>query len=109
MRWLGLTVALLAASASLLSWVYLRDRDAVGWRAPESQLAHADAVIVLEGEDCHWRCAVAVQGRAGQPHRWLVRLTVRGRPQCLRIDVDTFTVTRQDGLTGVQPRRCTTL
>jgi hypothetical protein len=107
MRWLGLTLGLLAACGCLIAWVYLRDRDAAGWRVPESQLARADATIVLESEDCHVGCTVGVRGRAaGAEHRWSVRLTVQGRPQCLQIDLDTFTVTHQDGLAGVRPERC---
>ncbi len=38
MRWLLVTIALLAASACLVGWVYLRDRD-TNWRPPERHLA----------------------------------------------------------------------
>jgi hypothetical protein len=38
MRWLYLTIALLATSACLIGWLYLRDRD-TNWRpSPEHQL-----------------------------------------------------------------------
>jgi hypothetical protein len=41
MRWLLITIALLATSACLLGWIYLRDRDP-DWRPPsEGQLAPA--------------------------------------------------------------------
>ncbi len=38
MRWLYITIALLAASACLVGWIYLRDRD-TNWRPPERHLA----------------------------------------------------------------------
>ena len=104
MRWLALTLALLAASAGLLAWVYLRDRDTSDWLAPERQRVHSDGWVVLTGEDCHRGCAVSVQGRVG-PHLWLVRLAVRGSVQCVQIDPETFTVTARDGLVGVRGAR----
>jgi hypothetical protein len=107
MRWLGLTVGLLCASTLLLAWVYLRDRDASSWRPPEGQLARADArtaFAVLGGVRCRPGCRAQVIGQI-RPQRWLVRLTLRGRPQCLRIDIDTF-ATGPRGLSGIQPSRC---
>jgi hypothetical protein len=107
MRWLCATVGLLAASACLLAWVYLRDRDPSSWRVPEGQLARADAAAVLAaltGAGC--RDCTAEPLRRTQPRLWLVRVTVRGRAQCLQIDLDTFAVSRQHGVSGAQPSRC---
>lgn len=107
MRWLGVTAALLAASLCLVAWVYLRDRDTSGWRLPERQVARADAAVALTefaGPDCRPGCAAQLLGHI-QPHRWLVRLTVRGQPLCLRIDLNTFAVGPRY-LSGVQPSRC---
>lgn len=39
MRWLLVTIALLAASACLVGWIYLRDRGDTNWRPPERHLA----------------------------------------------------------------------
>jgi hypothetical protein len=108
MRWLSLTVALLTASVCLLGWVYLRDRDPSGWRPPEQSLARVDAartLTMLGGPACHSACAAALLGRT-QPHRWLVRVTVRGHQTCMQIDVSAFAVSREHGLVGVRPAGC---
>jgi hypothetical protein len=107
MKWLGLTVGLLCASLLLVGWVYLRDRDTSSWRPPEAQLARADARVafaVIGGVRCRPGCGAQVIGQI-QPQRWLVRLALRGRAQCLRIDVDTF-ATGPRGLYGIQRSRC---
>lgn len=107
MRWLALTAGLLCASLLLVTWVYLRDRDTASWRPPEAQLARADArtaFAVIGGVRCRPGCGAQVIGQL-RPQRWLVRLTLRGRPQCLRIDLDTF-ATGPRGLSGLQPSGC---
>lgn len=108
MRWLGVTIGLLAASLSLVAWVYLRDRDTSGWRPPERPIALADATAALAafaGRGCHSNCAAELLERR-QPGRWLARITVRGQTQCLEIELDTFAVASRHGLSGVQPSRC---
>jgi hypothetical protein len=109
MKWLALTLCLLGASAGLVAWVYLRDRDPASWRVPESQFVRADAAVALRalgGSECGSRCAVAELLGPTQPHRWLVRLTVRGRVQCVQIDPATFGASLQHGLAGVRASRC---
>jgi hypothetical protein len=105
MRWLYVTVGLLATCACLIGWIYLRDRD-TSWRPPEQQTARADATIAndLRGADCRSSCATELLGRTG-PHRWLVRVTLRGRAECLEIDVATFATSPRHGLVGASPRR----
>jgi hypothetical protein len=108
MRWLYLTVGLLSASFCLVAWIYLRDRDPSSWRPPEQQLASVDATAALTalgGGDCGSGCAAELLGRI-QPHRWLVRVTVKGRSRCLQISLEEFATSEQHGLSGVQPRRC---
>jgi hypothetical protein len=108
MRWLSLTVCLLSVSACLVAWVYLRDRDTSDWRPPESQLAYADAaraLAALSGTGCRSGCATELVGHT-RSHSWLVRVTVRGRAQCLQIDLYTFGLSPQRGLSGVQPSGC---
>jgi hypothetical protein len=108
MRWLFVTVGLLLASVCLVGWIYLRDHDTSGWRPSERQRVQSDAstaLIVISDAGCRSGCATEVLGRT-RPHRWLVRLTVRGRSRCLQIDVDTFRVSQRHGFTGVQSRRC---
>jgi hypothetical protein len=108
MRWLCATVCLLSASFCLIAWVYLRDRDPSSWRPPEGQLARVDAaatLAALRGPDCRAGCTEELLGRI-HPSHWLARITVRGRPQCVQIDLDTFASSQQHGLSGVQPSRC---
>ena len=107
MRWLGVTVALLAATLALVGWVYLRDRDTANWRPPEAQAVHVDARVALaalEGPECPRGCRARVLSRV-RPEYWLVRITLRGRPRCLQIDLDAFAI-GQYGLVGAQPSRC---
>jgi hypothetical protein len=109
MRWLAATVGLLCASAGVIAWVYLRDRDTASWRPPEAQFARvagADTLAALDPARCRTGCGVEVLSRRA-PGRWLVRVRVvpRGRPQCLQIDLETFAVGRV-GLSGVRPGRC---
>ena|ERR1700679_2218866 len=107
MRWLGLTAVLLGASLCLVGWVYLRDRDPSSWRAPEGQAARVDArtaLAALEGPECPRGCRARVIGRL-QAGRWLVRVTLHGRAQCVQIDLDTFAI-GQHGLVGVRSSSC---
>ncbi len=108
MRWLGVTIGLLAASLSLAAWVYLRDRETSGWRPSERSIALADATTALAafaGRDCHSHCGAELLERR-QPGRWLARIGVRGQTQCLEIDLDTFAAGARYGLSGVHPSRC---
>lgn len=88
-----MTIGLLATSACLVAWMYLRDRD-TNWRPSEAQIAQDDAKVILRyalhRTGCRSGCASEVLGSTG-PRRWLVRITVRGRSQCLQIDLNTFT------------------
>jgi hypothetical protein len=107
MRWLYTTLGLLSASVCLVAFVYLRDRDTSGSRPGEYETAHADGVdtlVALGHGDCAG-CTTQVLSRIG-PRRWLVRITVEGRAQCLQIDLARFASTRDHGLTGVRRVRC---
>jgi hypothetical protein len=55
MRWFYVTIALLLASACLVTWIYLRDRD-TNWRPPGLQFGQITAI--------------AQAGRSPWPH-WL--------------------------------------
>ena len=110
MRWLYVTLGLLAASVCLVGWIYLRDRDTSSYQPPAlterqvAQIAATTTLTELGGGDCGADCAT-VLGRT-QPRQWLVRITVKGHPRCLRISLDTFTVSYQHRLSGVRPSRC---
>jgi hypothetical protein len=108
MRWLGITIGLLAVSLSLIAWVYLRDRGTSQWRPSERAIASADATAVLaaiDGPGCHPDCAAELLGRR-QSGRWLARITVRGQTQCLEIELDAFALGPEHALAGVQPSQC---
>jgi hypothetical protein len=108
MRWLALTACLLAACVGLVGWIYLRDRYSSDWRLPERQIASVDAARTLQafaGAGCRERCGVQLLGRGGRSE-WAIRLTVRGRSQCLRLDLATFAADQPHGLAGVLPSRC---
>jgi hypothetical protein len=107
MRWLLVTLALLASSAGLLGWIYLRDRD-THWQPSEPQLAYAAAegtLSELGGAGCNVGCSAEVLTNPA-PHRWLARITVKGEARCVQIDLQTFTVDGPHGLGGVEPSRC---
>jgi hypothetical protein len=108
MRWLFVTVALLSASLILVAWVSLRDRDPSSVQPPERQIVRIDteaALTTLGSADCRSGCAVQLLTHT-RPHRWLVRVTVKGRPECLQIDLDAFSASPQHGLSGVWPSQC---
>lgn len=105
MRWLAATVALLAASAALIAWVYLRDRDTSGWQAQEAVLAGEDAARAIGYGDCREDCAVRLLAQTG-PHWWLVGVAAGGRRQCLEVDPNRFTISSSEGDTGVAPAHC---
>jgi hypothetical protein len=46
MKWLYVTIGLLATSACLIAWIYLRDRD-TNWRPPEHQSGQVATVVAL--------------------------------------------------------------
>jgi hypothetical protein len=111
MKWLYVTIGLLASSACLIGWIYLRDRS-TSTRPPsalstERQMARIAASVALSEIDggCHPDCRAEVLNRSGA-HRWLVRIAAQARIRCLQIDLTTFSVNGAHRLSGVQPRRC---
>jgi hypothetical protein len=113
MKWLYITVGLLATSVCLVGWIYLRDRDTSSYLPPgptERQLADIDATATLNqlaGADCRPDCTAKLLARTTAEH-WLIRITVKGHPRCLQINLYTFRISPQHGLTGVQPSHCPT-
>jgi hypothetical protein len=107
MKWLGVTVALLAASAVLVTWIFLRDRHVPDWRPSQSAVAHEDARAVLaslEGYHCHSGCDYQLLSSSGV--RWLARVRVPWATRCFEIDVKTFEYSPTHGLSGIQRVRC---
>jgi hypothetical protein len=111
MKWLYVTIGLLASSVCLIGWIYLRDRSTSS-KPPaalsnERQMAHIAASITLSeiGGGCHPDCRAEVLDRSGA-HLWLVRVTAHGRTRCLQINLGAFRVNGAHRLSGVRPRRC---
>jgi hypothetical protein len=107
MRWLLLTLLLLAGSAGLLGWVYLRDRD-THWQPTEPQLAYAAAegtLSELGGAGCNVGCSAEVLSSPA-PHHWLARITVKGKTHCVQIDLRTSTIHGPHSPARVESSRC---
>jgi hypothetical protein len=64
MKWLAVTIALLALSAGLVSWIYLRDRDTSGWRTVERAQTRPEAGAVRDVLQlaCQQRCELGAPG-----------------------------------------------
>lgn len=108
MKWLAVTIGLLAMSGSLIVWIYFHDRDASRPFAPERSLAHADAVSAgnVGGLACgQERCTVAVL-TSPRPHVWLTRIADGSRARCFEIDLYTFSMHEHHGPSGVRAVAC---
>jgi hypothetical protein len=108
MRWLGVTIVLLALSTALVSGIYVRDRD-TNWRPPVGQLARADAADLLAhlavDTACHGRCAAEVRA-TGRPDRWFAQISIKSRTQCFEIDANAFAFTPAHGFSGIAEVSC---
>jgi hypothetical protein len=108
MKWLGVTAALLAASAALVVGIYLRDWSSA-WRLPPQKAAEVDARRVLTfmaGPQCGRRCSYRMLAHPRTNH-WLAVIVDRARPpQCVDINVDRFEISAAHGVSGVQPVSC---
>ncbi|HEX3691132.1 MAG TPA: hypothetical protein VHV28_15640 [Solirubrobacteraceae bacterium] len=107
MKWLAATLALLAASAALVGGIFLRDRSS-SWRLPPRQAAQVDALKVLNfiaGPGCGSRCSYRVVSHP-RPDHWLALIVDRSRPHCVDINVQTFAISPQNGMSGMQRIGC---
>jgi hypothetical protein len=108
MRWLAVTVALLAASLGLVAGIYLRDRDPSPWMPPQRSLAQSEAATVLaslSGPDCGRHCGAQLV-TTPRPGHWVFRITARQTIECVDINVDAFSFSRGQDLSGVKAVRC---
>lgn len=107
MKWLAITLALLGASVALVAGIYLRDYDS-SWRPPQRTAAEADAKIVftyVAGLWCATHCSSTVLATA-RPNHWLARIVDQSRSRCVDIDVETFNVSQDHGLSGIAVVNC---
>lgn len=110
MKWLGVTIALLTASATLVIWIYVRDRHVSNWKPSNTAIAQQDAGTVLaalEGYHCHHGCSYEVLGRS-VGSRWLARISLPWATRCFEIDIKAFTFSSEQGLSGTEQVRCPT-
>lgn len=109
MRWLAVTVALLATCGGLMAWSYTRDRVTGPAGVTERFEAQAQARHLLDlvngDRGCAGRCSSTVLGREG-PRVWDVVLDTGRWRGCYRVALDEFTATAAHGLRGVQRRPC---
>lgn len=108
MRWLAVTIALLAASAALVVGIYVRDRSPGTWRPPERVVVAHDARVLLEdlgGTGCRSACAIVRLIHIG-PARWLARMYIARRVRCIEIDSNQFAATERHGLIGIVRVSC---
>ncbi len=107
MRWLAATLALLTASAALVVGIYLRDRS-TAWRLPPRQAAQVDALKVLNfiaGPGCGSACSYRVVAHP-RPDHWLALIVDRSRPHCVDINVQTFAISAERGMSGMERISC---
>ena len=107
MRWLAATLALLVASAALVVGIYLRDRNS-SWQLPPRQAAQVDAEKVLNfiaGPGCGSACSYRVVAHPRADH-WLAVIVDRSRPHCVDINVQTFALSAERGMSGMERISC---
>lgn len=110
MRWLAATLALLTASAALVVGIYLRDRS-TSWRLPPRQAAQVDALKVLNfiaGPGCGRTCSSRVVAHP-RPDHWWALIVDRSRPHCVDINVQTFSISPERGMSGMERISCSLL
>ncbi len=106
-RWLAVTLALVAATGALLGGMYLRDRRPGAWHPPSAFAARADAeslLSALNGGRCGG-CAVT-RLRPASSGLWFARLRIEDQVRCVRIDPDRFAMTPESGLVGMEVVAC---
>jgi hypothetical protein len=107
MKWLVVTLALLGASAALISGIYLRDRDPSRWLPPGPTVAHHDAMAIAAaiGGTCPRDCTVKLLGHRRTDH-WTERIEIPAATECVDIDVLTFATDEVHGISGVTKVDC---
>ena len=107
MRWLAVTLALLGASAALVSGLYLRDRDTSAWLPPGPTIARHDALAVAAdlGGTCPRECKVKLVGHPRGDH-WIEWIEIPTLTTCVDINVRTFATEKVHGLSGVTRTGC---
>jgi hypothetical protein len=107
MKWLVMTLALLAASAALVSGIYLRNRDPSHWLPPGPIVAHHDAMAIAAaiGGTCPRDCIVKLLGHPRTDH-WTERIDIPTASECVDINVLTFATDEVHGISGVTKVGC---
>ncbi|HEX3975494.1 MAG TPA: hypothetical protein VHW96_04475 [Solirubrobacteraceae bacterium] len=107
MRWLASTLALLAACAALIGWLYERNRGGSDWLPPARAVAHNDALAVAAaiGGTCPRDCTVKLLAHPRTNH-WTERIQIPDTIECVDINVRTFATYAVNGLAGVTRVGC---
>lgn len=105
MRWLGLTIVLLAASAVLVAGIYLRDRETSSWLPPQRTAANSDVRTMLLQMRCGGQCTYKLVDNP-RPDHWLARIDNGSKIECFDIDLLAFDTSQSHGVSGVAAVPC---
>jgi hypothetical protein len=108
MRWLAITLGLLAACVGLAGWIYLRDRDTDQLRNLPLLEARSDALLILDrltGQARCGGCGADVSRRSGT-RLWRVRLRGPFGQRCFTLNLDEFAMSADRGMTGIKSAAC---
>jgi hypothetical protein len=107
--WRCVTVALVAVSVALITWMYLRDRASYTPQQAERAHAELDAERVLRSlalpSACDGHCSIDLMERVA-PHRWRVRFRGPAWQRCFVLNVSAFAYRPQSGLSGLRLIGC---
>jgi hypothetical protein len=105
MRWLGLTILLLAASVALVVGIYLRDRQTSDWLPPPRNAANSDVKTMLLQTRCGGQCTYKLVGNP-RPDHWIARVDNGTAIQCFDINLLAFDTSDSHGVSGVAAVPC---
>jgi hypothetical protein len=104
-KWLAVTLTLLAVTAGLVAGIYLRDREPSHWLPPQRQAANADVKTMLLQMRCGGQCTYALLGNP-RPDHWLARVDDGRTIKCFDINVMAFDTGDTRGVSGVESVHC---
>jgi hypothetical protein len=105
MRWLGLTIILLAASVALVVGIYVRDRETSNWLPPQRKAANSDVRTMLLQMRCGGQCTYKLVDNP-RPDHWLARIDNGSTIECFDINLLVFDTSHSHGVSGVAAIPC---
>jgi hypothetical protein len=108
MRWLALTLGLVAACATGAAWIYLRDWERPRPDAMQRLRARAAAQALFccaRRRDTCSDCRIEVLDARG-PRRWRIRIVGAAATRCFTLDLDAIHASPTRSPAGVRPTGC---